>query len=163
MDFGALAIPQRFWDKVVPVTESGCWIWVGSTTPEGYGQTSFNSKLILAHRVAYKAANGSLTKGLTIDHLCRVRCCVNPAHLQEVTHRVNILRGTSMSARHARKTHCIHGHPFDETNTMSPRNGWRQCRACARINRNKRRLGFCQHCSKTYKHLPAHLKNMHSL
>ena len=85
---------------------------------------------------------GEVPKGLQLDHLCRVRDCVNPYHLEAVTQQENILRGESASAKHARKTHCINGHPLSGDNLyLRPDRGdraGRACRECQRI-RNKAR------------------------
>ena len=84
-----------------------------------------------AHRFVYEAERGPIPSGLTLDHKCRVRQCVNPAHLEPVTLAENILRGNGWSGRHARVTQCPHGHPYDDTNTYRGR-GFRECRACNR-------------------------------
>ncbi len=119
---------DNFWAKV---DKSGsCWIWIGSKATKGYGR--WNGRK--AHRVAYEALVGVIPAGLTIDHLCRNRKCVNPSHMEVVTNAVNVLRGESFSAVNQRKTHCPKGHPYDETNTghRSDRPG-RICRECMRI------------------------------
>ncbi len=108
--------------------EEGCWLWRGSIDAEGYGRIGRNQS---AHRVAYELLVGPIPQGLTIDHLCRVRHCVNPAHLEPVTMAENLRRGMSFSAQNAVKTHCNRGHPYDEINTY--RHGHsRFCRACGR-------------------------------
>ena len=71
------------------VTESGCWVWPGRLTPDGYGQCRYIGKSMLAHRLSYELHVGPIPAGLTIDHLCRNRCCVNPDHLELVTHKQN--------------------------------------------------------------------------
>jgi len=112
---------------------SGCHQW---TRPPrgGYGSFTYRGKERFAHRWIYEQANGPIPKGLEIDHLCRNQLCVNVEHLEAVTHRENVLRGDNFTARKARQTHCIHGHPFDEENTIvridaKGRTG-RQCRTC---------------------------------
>jgi hypothetical protein len=106
----------------------GCWVWNGAPMNTGYGQ--YRNRL--AHRLVYELLVGPIPESLTLDHLCRNRICVNPAHLEPVTFKENVLRGESLPARNARKTHCPQGHPYDEENTyVSPR-GWRQCRTCIR-------------------------------
>ena len=118
---------ERFWAKVNKTDT--CWLWIGAKT-EGYGLLSVEGRNVLAYRLSYELVVGSIPAGLTLDHLCRVPACVNPAHLEPVTMRENILRGIGPAARRARQTHCIHGHPFDEANTRIRKNGTRQCRRC---------------------------------
>lgn len=112
-------------------TDTGCLIWQGATT-EGYGRINLNGSLRLAHRVAYEAAVGPIPEGMSLDHLCRVRACINPAHLEPVTSRTNTLRGVGVTAVNARKTHCDRGHEFTEANTRL-RGGRRYCRACVTV------------------------------
>lgn len=96
----------------------------------------FDGKQRLVHRLAYAWLVGQIPAGLTLDHLCRNTVCVNPLHLEPVTHRVNVLRGQSGVAANARKTGCPQGHPFDEINTYHYR-GQRHCRTC-RAEANRR-------------------------
>lgn len=77
---------ERFWPKAEVGEDSECWPWVGSRDPYGYGRLKINGKFRGAHRLAYELSVGSIPEGLEIDHLCRNRCCVNPAHLEPVTH-----------------------------------------------------------------------------
>jgi len=72
---------------------SGCWIWTGSLNGKGYGQMYWRGRVWAAHRVSYALLGGPLMDGLELDHLCRNRPCVNPDHLEQVTHRVNVVRG----------------------------------------------------------------------
>jgi hypothetical protein len=117
----------------------GCWYWVGKIGQNGYGYLNEGHTRHLAHRWSYEHNVGPIPDGLSIDHLCRVTYCVNPEHLEPVTHRENVLRGIAPAAEHARKTHCPQGHPYDEANTwVSPRTGWRGCRACNRENQARR-------------------------
>lgn len=119
----------RFLAKTVP-GENGCMLFPSSTHTFGYGQFSLNCRLRLAHRVSYEMFVGPIPEGLTLDHLCRTPACVNPDHLEPVTRGENVLRGTGITARNARKTHCPKGHPYDAENTyVDPRNK-RYCRAC---------------------------------
>ena len=130
-----IALPQRMLDKIMPVTESGCWIWMASHTKEGYGTTSWHGKQNVAHRVIWSIVNGPIPLGLHIDHLCRVRPCVNPAHMELVTQRENILRGVGPSAIHATKTQCPRGHAFTPENTFRQRVGHRIQRSCRECRR----------------------------
>ena len=112
----------------VRIDEAGCWIWQGSLTRGGYGKYSSNQ---MAHRVSYETFVGLIGQGLHLDHLCRVRECVNPAHLEAVTPLVNAQRRDAELGIGGAKTHCPQGHPYDEENTAR-RNGRRYCRACQR-------------------------------
>ncbi|MEE9149964.1 MAG: HNH endonuclease signature motif containing protein [Candidatus Tectomicrobia bacterium] len=118
---------ERFWKKV-ELTEQDCWVWTGHLR-RGYGTLMRNGEDGYAHRFAYESLVGPIPEGLTIDHLCRNRACVNPAHMEPVTHRVNILRGEGLCAKNARKTHCKHGHPLTVENVYLFR-GSRCCREC---------------------------------
>ena len=132
----------RFWakvDKDGPIPEYAphlgpCWLWVGGLV-RGYGQISFGATgHVRAHRWAFEQARGSIPRGLEIDHLCRTLLCVRSSHLEAVTHRQNMLRGKSPVAEMARRTHCNHGHPFDELNTAIRKGGARRCRTCYRAS-----------------------------
>ena len=113
---------------------SGCWLWEGSHQEKGYGFFAVNQKVQIAHRVAYEMFKGPIPEGLTIDHLCRNRRCVNPDHLEAVSIRTNTLRGEAVSAKNLRKTHCIRGHPLSGDNVYrDPKRGVRNCRECRRI------------------------------
>lgn len=124
----------RFWAKVNK-TET-CWLWTGSRKPEGYGEFGIGGRRkTLAHRYSYELAKGPIPAGLVIDHLCRVRACVNPAHLEAVTQQTNILRGVGPPAQHAKLTHCLRGHPLEGENLRISKDGSRRCRTCARKHR----------------------------
>ena len=116
-----------------------CLIWTGAKA-KGYGMFGRGRKgtgWIAAHRFTWELLRGPIPKGLELDHLCRNHACVNPDHLEVVTHQENCLRGASPPARNALKTHCVHGHPFDKANTRFKREGRRQCRTCDRIAHRK--------------------------
>ncbi len=121
---------EWFWAKV-DKTQT-CWLWTAYTMPNGYGQFRYEGRMRLAHRLSYEWLIGPIPTGLQLDHLCRVRHCVNPAHLEPVTTRINLLRGEGFSAANARKTHCINGHEFTRDNTRSWKDSIRICRACDR-------------------------------
>ena len=132
---------ERFWAKVEK-TET-CWLWQGALGRGGYGNFSATKRsTINAHRFAYESLIGPIPEGLVLDHLCRVRRCVNPQHLRVVSPRINVLAGVALSAQNARKDRCQHGHPFDEANTryyLTKRGLTRQCRACHREYERDRR------------------------
>jgi hypothetical protein len=125
---------DRFRDRCIPEPNSGCWLWTGTMLWTGYGQVMINKKGKLAHRVAYELFVGAIPQGLTIDHLCRTRICVNPEHLQAVSQRVNTLRGIGPSAVNARKTHCPRGHELSSDNLYVNPQGKRTCKMCNRIS-----------------------------
>jgi hypothetical protein len=114
--------------------ENGHWMWVGSRSGSGYGHVLENGRKLMAHRWGYERLVGPVPAGLEIDHLCRVKACVNPDHLEPVPHAVNIQRGTGPLAENAAKTHCIHGHPLAGANLYQriDARGGRECRTCRR-------------------------------
>lgn len=120
---------ERFWAKVDK--GSGCWMWRPEKNPDRYGYLYVDGRLVKAARFSYEMVAGPIPPGLQLDHLCRNRRCVNPAHLEPVTQRENILRGECMTAVNARKTHCLRGHPLSGENLSSYSRG-RTCKACAR-------------------------------
>lgn len=136
---------RMIWARVDKLSSPlGCWLWTGYIDRDGYGRarvTHLGEEL--AHRVVYAFVNGPVPDGLTLDHACRVRRCVNPAHLEPVTRGVNTLRGIGPTAVHARATHCISGHLFDERNTARIRTRCgtgRRCRACGRESTRRYQL-----------------------
>ena len=122
----------RFWQKVEKSAD--CWNWIGVKNSGGYGQLQVKGRMVYAHRYAYELLTGPIPSGLTIDHLCRNRACVYPAHMEPVSRGGNVLRGEAPTAYNARKTHCKHGHPFNAANTYFrlDRKG-RMCRECKRM------------------------------
>ena len=126
----SLNTEERFWAKVNKT--EGCWLWEGVKVRGGYGQLKIRGKLVMVHRYAYEFLVGQIPEGLTLDHLCRIPACVNPAHLEPVTIKDNILRGDSFSAQNAKVTYCPQGHAYDVLNTYIYR-GSRACRLCGRM------------------------------
>ena len=115
---------ERFWEKV-DKTDT-CWLWTAALGVGGYGEFRVTATLQgKAHRWAWENLVGPIPEGLTIDHLCKIRRCVNPAHMELVTSAENALRGSGPPAENARKTHCKNGHPLTEST-----NGRRLCRVC---------------------------------
>lgn len=120
--------------------EDSCWPWLAYRNPLGYGMAwdSRRRQMRLAHRVLYEVIVGDLPPGFELDHLCRLRACVNPDHLEPVTHHENVLRGDIRSIS-GNKTHCPQGHPYDEENTRLIA-GRRQCKECGRAATRRWRL-----------------------
>lgn len=113
------------------VDPAGCWVWSARIDRHGYGVWSVNGRTLGAHRVMYERFHGPVPAGLEIDHLCRVRHCVNPTHMEAVTHSENLRRiPNDIRGRQPRKTHCANGHPFTEENTILRNRGDRECRTC---------------------------------
>lgn len=132
---------QRFWEKVnmngpIPTHRPSlgrCWVWTAGIKDNGYGRIdNFN-----AHRISYIIHSGTIPAGKVVDHLCRVRVCVNPAHLEAKTQRENLRApgsqvGMAVARRNQAKTHCKHGHEFTPENTRQYK-GERVCRTCQRL------------------------------
>jgi hypothetical protein len=124
---------KRFWSRV-DRDGDGCWLWLGKDNGRGYGQLWVDGRTVAAYRFSYELHVGPIADGYELDHLCRNRLCVNPTHLEPVTHRENMLRGSGFPAFNAAKTHCPHGHEYTPENTYHhprPRGG-RLCRSCRR-------------------------------
>jgi len=126
-----------FWKRAFPEPNSGCWLWDGPISKRGYGLSirvgpRVNAKRVEPHKFSYELHKGPVPAGLEIDHLCRMRCCVNPDHLEAVTHRENLRRGNTFAAKNAAKTHCLRGHDLAVEGYIRW-DGRRQCRACGRM------------------------------
>ncbi len=121
----------RFWSRVALPNTAGCLLWLGGTGSQGYGHLIVRGREMPAHRFAYELAYGAVPDGHVIDHLCRVRHCVRPEHLEAVTHVENVKRG-EVGRNSREKTTCPAGHLYDQVNTRISREGKRVCRACHR-------------------------------
>jgi len=122
-------IVERLWAKIQPEPNGGCWLWDGATLRGGYGAFGVPGIGRLAHRVSYILYRGPIPDGLQLDHLCRVRCCVNPWHLEPVTLAENLRRGNGSKPNAT----CQKGHPL--TDPIVERDGKRRCRICRRASR----------------------------
>ena len=120
------SVQDRFLAKIV-ASPNGCWIWQSGTNADGYGLFRVDGRMVRAHRFAYELLVGPIPEGLELDHLCRVRNCVNPAHMEPVTHAENMRRGA-----HALKTHCPREHPYAGGNLYIAPDGKRRCWTCKR-------------------------------
>lgn len=119
---------ERLWERAIPEPNSGCLLWTGYVQPQrGYGMIRVGRTMKLTHRVAYELTKGPIPDGLELDHKCRVRSCMNPDHLEPVTHLENIRRG-----HNATKSHCVNGHPLSGQNIIARGNRLRLCLECVR-------------------------------
>ena len=152
----------KFWAKV-EYRANGCWQWSGRRSTTEYGVFVLDGRNFRAHRVAYELRVGPIPEGLQLDHLCRNRSCVNPAHLEPVTNRENTLRGVNHVAALARVTHCPAGHEYTPESTRLRRSRYgtvnRSCRTCDLERRAGRQARapiaddppfVCPECSKQF-------------
>lgn len=132
---------QAFLLERISVGDDGCWLWTGYLTSTGYGTFYEEGRQWSAHRESYELFVGPIPSDLVIDHLCRVRRCINPTHLETVTRRENNIRGIGWAGTHANKTHCVNGHEFAGKNLYIHPDGRRVCRRCvadAQLRRQRR-------------------------
>jgi hypothetical protein len=139
------ALRERLLSKAVINWETGCWEWTACRNSTGYGVIGVDShRNRKAHRVSYELMVGPIPAGLQLDHLCRVRHCINPAHLEPVTSRENTMRSPiSIAAINAAKTYCSSGrHEYTPENTINRKGGKRSCREC---NREVQKRWYASH------------------
>lgn len=122
---------KRFMANIETDPKTGCWLWQGPTY-HGYGRFFADGRKTLAHRWMYEYRNGPIHNGLLLRHLCKIRLCCNPSHLELATHKDVCVDRKPKEA----KTHCIRGHPFDDENTYFYLGRMRTCRECVRIRRS---------------------------
>lgn len=127
---------ERFAAKIEK--NGDCWQWKAGLVGGGYGQFHFSGRPNYAHRWLYQVVVGHIPDGMTLDHLCRNRKCVNPLHLEVVTRGENVMRGVGPSAMAAKATHCPQGHPYSGENLSIKKDGSRRCRACHRASQLSR-------------------------
>ena len=120
---------QKFWKRVERTNT--CWLWKPPFNGYGYGTIRLDGKPIGVHRVSYEKFKNKIPDNLQIDHLCRVRNCVNPDHLEVVTQKENFDRWIKT------KTHCIRGHKYTPENTRIYKGKTRHCRLCDKLRYRK--------------------------
>lgn len=130
--------PKIRFNKKYFIDAKGCWMWQGAISENGYGKFSIRGKDIYAHRFSYETFKGPIQEGYVIDHMCLVKSCCNPEHLDVTIQAENVYRGIN---RQKLKTRCKHGHLFSEENTIRYNGEWRRCRTCE-ILRSRRRIGI---------------------
>ncbi len=125
---------------------NGCWRWCFNVNNNGYGRVTIDGKRDYAHRVFYRNTKGLIPYGMVIDHLCRVRDCVNPRHLEVVTHKENNYRGIGPASKNHKKNMCINGHQFTDNNLYHWKNDrdgrsrGRVCRQCVLDYQSQRKI-----------------------
>jgi hypothetical protein len=133
-------LDERFWSHVQfeceVFPENGCMFWISAKDSDGYPVFTTAKRLtarrwerVSAYRWIYERLRGPISNKFELDHLCKVKHCVNPDHLEAVTHAENVKRGSAARL----KTHCKNGHPFSEENTIIWADGTRRCRQCYRV------------------------------
>lgn len=129
--FVSMPLAERMETKIERSDGLSCWHWRGARSSGGYGQIWVDGKLRPAHRVMYELKVAQVPEDLVIDHLCRVRHCVNPDHMEVVSQEENIRRGEG-GKNYRDKTHCPQGHPYAGDNLYTAPSGNRLCRKCQR-------------------------------
>jgi hypothetical protein len=139
-----MSLEERFLVKF-RITLAGCWEWTAYRQPTGYGVMWNGFRSEQAHRISYRMYCGEIPADREIDHKCHNRACVNPEHLQLITHRENIRLSETVMGINARKDVCMRGHPLEGTNLRITVNGYRACRACVRMHvkayKKRKRVG----------------------
>lgn len=128
-----MTLLERIEARIERVPFSTCWYWVGGSNGEGYGQLSIDGRSRSVHRLLYEASIAKIPDGKELNHLCEIKCCCNPAHLEAVTHAENMLyssrKRTWVHNSAANQTHCKHGHPLSGSN-LRMACGKRRCVIC---------------------------------
>lgn len=141
LDSPSLSPQERFFANVD--AEGDCWLWTGRLGVGGYAYVGMRVdgtwKNLRAHRASYEMLVGPIPNGLQLDHLCRIRHCVNPDHLEPVTCKENVRRGFGVAAQLRQRTRCRNGHEFSPENTRVESGGSRRCLLCANASQQARR------------------------
>ena len=140
---------ERLWRHIEPEPMSGCWLWTGAHYSRGYGVVRLARRTVSAHRLMYKLSGNTIADDLELDHLCRVRSCVNPRHLEPVTHQENCDR--VLAWPNALKTHCPQGHAYTAENTKPMVYGGRGCRECHRADGRRYYYAYLKERRKSHK------------
>ena len=128
---------EKFWSRVKK-TEN-CWLWTGTHVEQGYGYFSLRGKSVLAHRFSYQLKFGNIPAGLQLDHTCRVKDCVNPAHLEAVTHSENQRRKWGYR-NNTPKTKCVRNHPLNKESIYVDKRGRKSCKSCKALSSKQYQL-----------------------
>lgn len=134
-----MQLAERVRSKV-EIDDDGHWIWQAAIgKQDGYGRVSVGKKVMLAHRVSYELFVAPIPAGYQVDHVCRVKACINPVHLEAVPPAINTQRAMPYRRNaQAKRTHCPSGHEYSEENTRLDPAGSRHCRTCDRLARDRR-------------------------
>lgn len=135
-------LPPELQRRLIVQGDRGCWIWTGYLNERGYGRVSYGGRYPYVHRLVWTLLADAIPVDRELDHLCKVKACANPAHLEPVTHQVNFERslGELRAAAKLRvKSHCKRGHPLSGDNLyVVPKTGERCCRECRRAEARER-------------------------
>ena len=132
MPYTKKTVLERVQELCIPEPNTGCWIWVGAIQNRGYGSIHFGGKTVSAHKISYLAHGNIIPPGLELDHKCHQRLCVNPNHLECVTHRINLQRKCSKILA------CPKGHLYTAENLRASKRGFRLCKTCHREKARER-------------------------